>query len=200
MYASSCELTALISSRICHDLASPLGAIANGLELLELTGAGDSPEFELLSDSIQSANARIAFFRIAYGPAPDDALLAASAIQKTLSDNFASRKITANWRVTDNCPRPVAKLLFLLVQAAETALPFGANLSIQNEAGDWTITCDAREVRIDAGLWAHFSNDTPDANLQSAHIQFALGRIQADTLGKQVTVANTAETLTISVG
>ena len=32
------DLAVLLGSRLCHDLVSPLGAIGNGLELLELSG------------------------------------------------------------------------------------------------------------------------------------------------------------------
>lgn len=115
MYASSQELTALISSRICHDLASPLGAIANGLELLELTGLADTPEAALLSASVQSASARIAFFRIAFGPAKTDTMIAPADAQKTLAQTYGERKINTNWIATTDCPRTLVKLLFLLV-------------------------------------------------------------------------------------
>jgi len=52
------DLTALIGSRICHDLISPLGAIGNGVELLQLSGMGDSPEMALISESVTNANLR----------------------------------------------------------------------------------------------------------------------------------------------
>lgn len=48
---------------------SALGAIGNGVELLELSGLGDSPEMALISESVQNANARIRFFRVAFGAA-----------------------------------------------------------------------------------------------------------------------------------
>ena len=32
---SDLDLAALLSSRVCHDVISPVGAIANGLEVLE---------------------------------------------------------------------------------------------------------------------------------------------------------------------
>ena len=121
MYNGPQELTALISARICHDLASPLGAIANGLELLELTGLGDTPEVTLLSDSVNSATARIEFFRIAYGPANPETMFSAPIAQKTLAKNFAERKISIRWTPVSDCPRPIAKLMFLLIQATETA-------------------------------------------------------------------------------
>ena len=61
------SLAKLIASRICHDLISPVGAIANGMELVALTGADITPEFELISDSVAGANARIKFYRVALG-------------------------------------------------------------------------------------------------------------------------------------
>ena len=63
------DLGAKVASRICHDLANPLGAIANGLELLLLPGLEPTPEMSLLQDSVASASARIRWFRLAFGPA-----------------------------------------------------------------------------------------------------------------------------------
>lgn len=199
MYASSQELTALISSRICHDLASPLGAIANGLELLELTGFADTPEAALLSDSVQSASARIAYFRIAFGPANPETLIAPAVAQKTLAQNYGERKISINWQATTDCPRPMAKLLFLLVQSAETALPFGGGITLQETDGVWTITCIAREVRLDPDLWSQLSAKPPTTSLQSSQVQFVLAQLQAGAIGKVVTHTNTEDTLTITV-
>ena len=43
------NLATLIGSRICHDLISPIGAIHNGLELLELSGGmSQTPEMQLI--------------------------------------------------------------------------------------------------------------------------------------------------------
>ena len=71
------EIAALIASRICHDLISPIGAIGNGMELMALSSGQEqsSPELDLISQSVENANARIRFFRIAYG-SPTDRLRA----------------------------------------------------------------------------------------------------------------------------
>ena len=194
MYDSSQELTALISSRICHDLASPLGAIANGLELLELTGLADTPEAALLSDSVQSASARIAYFRIAFGPAN-----AATLISPAVAQNYGERKIHINWQATADCPRTMAKLLFLLVQSAETALPYGGDVALQDTDGVWTITCTAREVWLDPDLWGQLNADSTATSLQSSQVQFALAQLQAGAMNKTITHAHTEDTLTITV-
>ncbi len=68
MNVRSSDLVALIGSRICHDLISPIGAIGNGIELIGLSGAGAGPEMALISESVTNAQARIRFYyRVAFG-------------------------------------------------------------------------------------------------------------------------------------
>ena len=59
MGQSNINLAALIGSRICHDLISPIGAINNGLELLGMSGGNSSPEMDLIQESVGNASARI---------------------------------------------------------------------------------------------------------------------------------------------
>ena len=61
------DLNALLGSRICHDLISPIGAIGNGVELLIMDGATKGPEIALIAESVANASARIRFFRIGFG-------------------------------------------------------------------------------------------------------------------------------------
>ena len=65
------DLAALISSRICHDVISPVGAIVNGLEVLDGEADEDmrSIAMELIKKSAMSASARLQFCRLAFGAA-----------------------------------------------------------------------------------------------------------------------------------
>lgn len=65
---SAVDLGALLCSRICHDIISPVGAINNGLELLEEGGA-DEDAMALIAASARNASARLQFARIAFGAA-----------------------------------------------------------------------------------------------------------------------------------
>ena len=65
------DLAALLCSRVCHDVISPVGAIVNGLEVLE---DEDDPSMrdvalELIKKSARSASARLQFCRLAFGAA-----------------------------------------------------------------------------------------------------------------------------------
>lgn len=64
----------LLSSRLCHDLISPVAAVSNGLELLD-DDAGDmgADIMSLLSLSVGQAAGRLTFYRTAYGLGGDSA-------------------------------------------------------------------------------------------------------------------------------
>ena len=65
------DLAALLCSRVCHDVISPVGAIINGLEVLEDEKDGEMREIalELIKKSAAAASARLQFCRLAYGAA-----------------------------------------------------------------------------------------------------------------------------------
>ncbi|RUU53240.1 histidine phosphotransferase, partial [Mesorhizobium sp. M2C.T.Ca.TU.002.02.1.1] len=65
---SAPDLAALLCSRVCHDIISPVGAINNGLELLDEGGA-DEDAMKLIRQSARNASARLQFARIAFGAA-----------------------------------------------------------------------------------------------------------------------------------
>ena len=65
---SAPELAALLCSRLCHDIISPVGAINNGLELLD-DGGADGAALRLVRDSARKASARLKFARLAFGAA-----------------------------------------------------------------------------------------------------------------------------------
>src|SRR6202051_215537 len=67
----SLDLAALLCSRVCHDLISPVGAIVNGLEVLEEAKDEETKTFalDLIKKSANTASAKLQFCRIAFGAA-----------------------------------------------------------------------------------------------------------------------------------
>src|SRR5215207_4303193 len=65
------ELAALVASRVCHDVISPVGAIVNGLEILEDEKDEEMRGFalDLVRKSARQASARLQFARLAFGAA-----------------------------------------------------------------------------------------------------------------------------------
>lgn len=125
MGVDTANLAALVGSRICHDLISPVGAINNGLELLGMSNSLEGPELELISDSVNNANARIRFFRVAFGAAGEQDLGRAEVIS-VLSDVSKGGRIKYNWSSEAPAPRREVRMAFLAVSAWKAPCPMVA--------------------------------------------------------------------------
>ncbi len=149
---SATDLASSVASRICHDLASPLGAIANGLELLLLTGLEASPELTLLEESVASAKARVRFFRIAFGAAGRQPVGRAEVLDILGTISKGSR-IAYDWAVDGDVSRSAVKAAFLAIQCLETALPVGGQVRVELDGDLWTVSAQSLRLRIDAENW-----------------------------------------------
>ena len=150
MGTSNINLAALIGSRICHDLISPIGAINNGLELLGMTGSSEGPELQLITDSVGSASARIRFFRIAYGAAGQQEMGRAEIVG-VLRDLMGGGRLDVAWGPMDEQPRDVVRMAFLAIQCLETAMPYGGRIEVTCERQRWTIHGRGEKLNIDKG-------------------------------------------------
>ncbi|KIC48799.1 histidine phosphotransferase family protein [Tateyamaria sp. ANG-S1] len=172
MGQSNINLAALIGSRICHDLISPIGAINNGLELLGMSDAREGPELDLISESVGNASARIRFFRIAYGAASDQSLGRAEVVS-ILSDSMRGERLKVVYGPLDAQPRWAVRMAFLAVQCLETSLPYGGRIEMAHANGTWDISGHSAKQSVDAGLWGLLEGNEVD-ELAPAHVQFAL--------------------------
>jgi histidine phosphotransferase ChpT len=125
----------LLMSHLCHELVSPVGAINNGIEMLEEFGGNElTPEaVALIAESGKAAAAKLRFYRLAYGSAGVAADLglpqcAAAAAELMTSDT----RVKLAWRVAD-AARLVPggpQLLLNLVVLAASALPRGGLIEV----------------------------------------------------------------------
>jgi len=136
------DFASMLASRLCHDLLSPVGAFANGLELLadEKDPAMRERCFELLEQSARTSANKLKFFRLAFGSAggfgelvPADE--AKSAIQGIIGD----RAIDLNWMIgADPLPKPAVKIILNLSLLLVDALVRGGRLDVgcEKQGGD----------------------------------------------------------------
>jgi len=189
---SNVNLASLIGSRICHDLISPIGAITNGLELLDLTEGVQGPEMDLIADSVGNAGARIRFFRIAYGAAGDQ-LMGRPEVVSVLEDLNRGGRHDVQWGPLEPQPRTEVRLAFLALQCLETAMPFGGTIQVEAKDGNWTVTGLADKLVVDAVLWEYLDGSgRPDPAISPALVQFALLPIVAADLGRAVRMEHDA--------
>lgn len=191
------EFSGLIASRICHDLISPIGAIANGLELLTLSGdAPQTPEMTLIEDSVQNAKARLEVFRVAFGKMDSLSSMSASLGSRLLKGWFSGGRITAYWHSDDNVPRDLAQRALLGAMCAETALLRGGEIVCHLQEDRVEIIAQGTEIKTETGEWGHLVGAGLPA-LPAARIQFALLRALTRAPGG-VLVEASEEALTIT--
>lgn len=186
------NLAELIGSRICHDLISPIGAITNGLELLEMVGSVQGPEMELITGSVGSAGARIRFFRVAFGSASDQPLGRAE-VSELLKDIERAGRVRVNWHLTEAVPRNQVKLAFLALMCCESAMPMGGEVTVESFGGGWTVTGVADKLNLDMDLWKNLPKGQFPNKVTPAQVQFALLPQTAVSMGRRVS-AETAST------
>ena len=137
----SIDLAAMLCSRLCHDMLSPVGALSNGLELLAME---TDPEMranvvELLEQSAHVSTSKLKFFRLAFGAAGGfgdrvEVTEPQALIEALVTDNG---KISLNWALADaTLAKPAVKVLLNFAQIAIDALVRGGTLDIGAERRD----------------------------------------------------------------
>ena len=174
MATTPVDLAALVGSRICHDLISPLGAISNGVELLSMTGAMTGPEMALISESVESANARIRYFRIAFGAADISQELGQPEILSVLADVTRGGRVRIDWTPAQNCARRDVKLAFLLLQCLDSAMPYGGQITVSEGQGRWNITGTSKKMKIAPEIWEALACKSGAVAVSAAEVHFGL--------------------------
>lgn len=189
---------ALIASRICHDLISPLGAIGNGVELLSLTGEDPGPEVALIGESAANANARLRFFRLAFGVADESRGVARGEIVSTLAALTRFGRVRYDWEVDADVSRAETKMALLAILCLDTALAFGGTVTARRDGMRWSVRGQADRLQIDAALWDGLLAATPAENaLPSSQVQFLLLPEEARRWRRKLSVAQDPQGLAI---
>ncbi len=180
------DLTALLGSRICHDLISPLGAIGNGVELLAMSGLPPSPELSLISQSVDNASSRIRLFRIAFGAAAPDQTLSRSEILSVLAPFGSVRRIAIDWQPAGPVARDTARLALLALMCLESALAWGGDIVVAATDDAWRLTATADRLRIDPTLWATLPESDGTADVTAAEVHFPLAAAAAAAASRRL--------------
>lgn len=128
------ELAALISSKICHDIVNPVGAIYNALEVLDDDDDEQSRAYalQIIRDFTSQASARVQFARFAFGAAGSAGATIDLAMAEQLARGFLGShkdKHKLTWNVPPgHMAKNRVKLLLNLVTSAVSALPRGGDI------------------------------------------------------------------------
>jgi histidine phosphotransferase ChpT len=188
----------LIGSRICHDLISPIGAINNGIELLEMSRPSMGPEMALIAESVSNASARIRFFRIAFGAAGEQ-IVGRPEVISILKDVYAGSRLQVAWGPLDGQQRRLVRLTFLALLCLETGMPYGGRIEIAQDADYMVLRGHADKFNMDETLWAMLGSQPRPEDLRPAQVQFGLLPLIAADEGRSITLTREENCLTLRI-
>jgi histidine phosphotransferase ChpT len=164
----------LLIARLCHELAGPISAVVNGVELMS---EGD-PDFvadavRLVGTSARTASRRLQFYRFAYGLLPGEGT--SPQIGRELAQkHFEAGNIRCDWPAEEAHSLAWQRLACVLVVLAAEALPRGGTVSVRRQGAGMVVEADGDTVRlapeVHAGLRADLLIENLTARGVHAHL------------------------------
>jgi histidine phosphotransferase ChpT len=201
----SLDLAALLCSRVCHDLISPVGAIMNGLEVMEEGKDEETSQFamELIKKSARTASAKLQFCRIAFGAAGS----AGAQIDTGDAEKVARGLIEDDrTKVVWNLPRVLlgknrVKLLLNMMLLANQAIPRGGQLIVdpvgQGDELGFKISATGTIAKVPQAIPMLLAGGSSEHPVDAHAIQPFYTSLLAKNVGLSVAMAVEGETVVV---
>jgi histidine phosphotransferase ChpT len=163
-----------------------------------MAGVTSAPEMTLISESVENANARIRFFRVAFGAASRESMIGQNEVTRILSDLYRGNRVRVDWRINEDTLRSETKLCFLIIQCFESAMPWGGKISVTQTGKTWNVYGTADRLKIEEPLWDLLANPALDADVNAANVHFALAPPTARGYGKSIRTAINGKSISVS--
>ncbi|MCC9624164.1 hypothetical protein LPB41_20995 [Thalassospira sp. MA62] len=167
------SLIELISSRICHDLVGPVGAVNAGAELMGEDGVSDDEALALMRKSGLEAARRLQLFRLAFGRAGNNVDLGAmrDAARQTY---LAEGKVNLDWPDLQIDPLQ-GRVVLNMVMLAREALPFGGDIKVTSESNKITVLAEGKRAALRPEVMSVLEKDVDAETLdpRTIHAFFA---------------------------
>ncbi|AMJ60901.1 histidine phosphotransferase ChpT [Bosea sp. PAMC 26642] len=199
------DLAALLCSRVCHDVISPVGAIVNALEVLE----EDDPSMrdfalDLIKKSARNASSRLQFARLAFGAAGSAGAMIDLGDAGNVANGFLNdEKLSLDWEAPRALlPKNQVKLLLNLLIIATQAVPRGGKLVsravVEGEQGSFKITATGSHARIPAHVEELLAGQSETGTIDAHAVQPLYAGMVARAAGMSITFAIDGDTVTIT--
>ena len=200
---SDLDLAALLCSRVCHDVISPVGAISNGLELMddEDTDAEmKATALQMVKSSARTATAKLKFCRIAFGASGSaGALIDLSEAGEVAKGFMGDEKAKLEWNVPrENRPKQEVKLLLNMLLMAITGIPRGGVVTVEVVGRDFKIHAKGERAKINEALAGALNGTAELTSLDARLVQPYYARLLAEAAGLELSMQMAAED-TVSV-
>jgi len=192
------EIAELLMSRLCHDLAGPIGAINNGVELLKDPSPDlHSESVELVETSASEAVARLLYFRHAYGSGRNSAGMAMTTIKELVNNFYKNKNITFAWPETHGdsdsmnlIKNDMAKLVLNIILIVAAGLIHGGSITIRikNQRNNLGVKVrgEGKAVKLHEYLSGPLANNFKESEIDSRNVQACLTSMLAERIGGKI--------------
>ena len=200
---SAPDLAALLCSRVCHDIISPVGAINNGLELLDEGGA-DEDAMNLIRASARNASARLQFARIAFGAAGSAGMLIDTGDAEAVAIAFLkNEKPELVWNGRRALlPKNKVKLLLNLILIANGAIPRGGKITVRLEDLEtepkFVLSASGPMVRVPPKFLELHSGNRPEEAIDAHAVQPYYTLLLAREAGMTISIRAAADEIVLT--
>jgi histidine phosphotransferase ChpT len=188
--SSHLEFAALMCSRLCHDVIGPVGAIINGLEVLDDDDDEEMRKvaFDLIRKSARQASAKLQLCRLAFGAAGSaGADLDLGDAEQVVREFVAGHKVTLEWSAPhETRPKNQVKLLLNLVLIALGGIPRGGTLNVALTGDSMSVWAEGEGARVSQELSSMLAGEMPEDGLDARSIQLQYSLDLAQSLGLSI--------------
>jgi len=202
------DFAGFLVSRVCHDLVGPMGAVVNGLEVLEdeTDAAMRADALRIVTQSAGQALARLQFLRIAFGAAGSaGAELDLSEVGRLVNGLLEGGKVRLDWQAAHvHWPKDWAKLLMNAALVAADALPRGGDVIVKTaqagSAPSFLVRASGAGAKIFAEAEKAVRGETENAGLDARGIQPFLAYRLAERVGTSLSVSASEGAVEVKAG
>lgn len=187
----------ILSSRICHDLISPVGAVSNGIELLEEFGLeAGADATDLIATSAKKASIHLRAFRWAYGASGADSDVKPTDIKSLVSEYFSLTKASFEWHDSPVLqavlpPRGMLKIALNLFILASEGLGIGGSATfkvLKDEPLSLGVSCEAERFTFKENIIEALEGKLSEDELTPRNVHGHITRVLAEYYGMTISV------------
>jgi histidine phosphotransferase ChpT len=191
---SDLDLAALLCSRVCHDVISPVGAIANGLELIddpEMDPETKETALEMVRSSARTASAKLKFCRIAFGAAGSAGALIDMGEAGEIAKAFVgSEKVKLEWQAPrENRPKQQVKLVLNMLLMAMAGIPRGGLVTVSVEGDTFSARAVGDRAKVPEAIGQVLDGTIDLATLDARLVQPYYAKQLAQSAGLNLSMA-----------
>lgn len=191
---SDLDLAALLCSRVCHDIISPVGAIANGLELMDdpdVDAAMKATALDMVRNSAKTATAKLKFCRIAFGASGSAGAQIDMGEAGEMAKAFVGEeKIKLDWQAArENRPKAEVKLVLNMMMLAMAGIPRGGVVTVTANGRHFAVKAQGERAKLPQAMADVLTGAAAIETLDARMVQPYYSKLLAESADLSLTMA-----------